>query len=266
MGRPILCYVTDRGSLRPSNALLRGANFSVARGYATDASDEVAAVENEFAGLVEKIGEIAEAGIDWIQIREKDLSGRALARLTQRAIERAASTAGAAAEVTRILVNDRVDVALAEGANGVHLGERSLPVREVRNLTRGMLAARNTDEHFLVGCSCHSLEAAQYAADGGADYLFFGPVFATPAKLEYGTPQGLTRLAEVCRAVSIPVLAIGGITMENAGDCLSAGAAGIAAIRMFQDAAASESGSANSGKTDLLNAKEIVAALRALKS
>jgi len=80
------------------------------------------------------------------------------------------------------------------------------------------------------------MEAARTAASGGADYLSFGPVFATPAKEAYGPPQGLERLAEVCRSVPIPVLAIGGITVANASACLAAGASGIAAIRLFQDA------------------------------
>jgi len=80
------------------------------------------------------------------------------------------------------------------------------------------------------------MEAARTAASGGADYLFFGPVFATPSKEAYGLPQGLERLAEVCRSVPIPVLAIGGITVANASACLAAGSSGIAAIRLFQDA------------------------------
>jgi thiamine-phosphate pyrophosphorylase len=86
-----------------------------------------------------------------------------------------------------------------------------------------------------VGVSCHSLEAATAAAEGGAHYVFFGPVFATPSKASFGVPQGLLRLAEVCRAVSLPVVAIGGVTLDNAASCLSVGAAGIAAIRLFQD-------------------------------
>jgi thiamine-phosphate pyrophosphorylase len=89
---------------------------------------------------------------------------------------------------------------------------------------------------FLVGISCHSVQAAAAAARAGADYIFFGPVFATPSKASFGAPQGPQRLAEVCRAVALPVLAIGGITLENAPDCFAAGAAGIAAIRLFQDA------------------------------
>jgi thiamine-phosphate pyrophosphorylase len=89
---------------------------------------------------------------------------------------------------------------------------------------------------FLFGVSCHSLEAAQVAESFGANYIFFGPVFATPSKAAFGAPQGLDRLAEVCRAVAIPVIAIGGITLQNAASCIHAGAAGLAAIRLFQEA------------------------------
>jgi thiamine-phosphate pyrophosphorylase len=96
--------------------------------------------------------------------------------------------------------------------------------------------ALHREEDFYIGVSCHSLEAAKSAERGGADYLFFGPVFDTPSKAAYGPPQGLNRLAEVCRSVSIPVLAIGGITLANCAACFSAGASGIAAIRLFQDA------------------------------
>jgi thiamine-phosphate pyrophosphorylase len=92
-------------------------------------------------------------------------------------------------------------------------------------------------ENFLVGASTHSLDEARAAERDGADYIFFGPVFATPAKLQYGAAQGVACLREICRAVRIRVIAIGGITAENAAACLRAGAAGIAAIRLFQDSA-----------------------------
>jgi thiamine-phosphate pyrophosphorylase len=136
---------------------------------------------------------------------------------------------------TRILLNDRLDVTLSENAAGVHLGEGSLPVQHARKLINQHRPSGNPP--FLVGVSCHSRKAAEDAAASGADYLFFGPVFATPAKAAFGPPQGLDRLAEVSRAVSIPVLAIGGITLGNAALCLSTGAAGLAAIRLFQDSA-----------------------------
>ena len=182
--------------------------------------------------LVSKIESAAASGVDWIQIREKDLSGRDCALLVQEALQRAAKFRANSGAIARILVNDRLDVALSERAGGVHLGEQSLPLREVKRF----VGNRREREDFLVGVSCHSLEAAKSAASEGADYLFFGPVFTTPSKAAFGAPQGLERLAEVCRAVSIPVLAIGGIALANASDCLAAGASGIAAIRLFQDA------------------------------
>jgi thiamine-phosphate pyrophosphorylase len=199
--KPLLCYVTDRRSL-------------------ADAS--------ELAGdlLTEKIEEAARAGVDWIQIREKDLSGRELAQLTEHAILR---TGGGSA----VLVNDRLDVACATGAAGVHLGEHSLLPREAKRLV-SKHAAR---ENFIVGVSTHSPEGAIQAEQAGADYVIFGPVYATPSKASFGQPQGVRRLQEVCSRLTIPVLAIGGITVEHARDCLAAGAAGIAAIRLFQDAA-----------------------------
>jgi thiamine-phosphate pyrophosphorylase len=147
-------------------------------------------------------------------------------------LQRAAKSIASNAAPTRILVNDRLDVALSEGAGGVHLGENSLPLPEAKRLVK----AQALSQDFLIGVSCHSLDAARSAASGGADYLFFGPIFSTPSKAAFGAPQGLERFAEVCRAVSIPVLAIGGITLANASACLAAGASGIAAIRLFQDA------------------------------
>jgi thiamine-phosphate pyrophosphorylase len=204
----LLCYVTDRQSLA-----------------ATESGEPRKA-------LLLRIEGAAAAGVDWIQIREKDLSGRDCASLTREALQRAAKSQAGRAARTRIIVNDRLDVALTENADGVHLGEKSLPVAEAKRL----VVDRGARNNFVIGVSCHSLEAARSAARGGADYLFFGPVFATPSKAAFGAPQGLERLATVCRAVSIPVLAIGGITLEKASACLAAGASGIAAIRLFQDA------------------------------
>jgi thiamine-phosphate pyrophosphorylase len=205
---PLLCYVTDRHSLSEINPA------------------------EQLQTLLHEIGAATEAGVDWIQIREKDLSGKDCSSFTRDALQRAAKSSAGKTVATRILVNDRLDVALAQRAGGVHLGEKSLPIAEARRVVEN----RGEEKDFLIGVSCHSLEQALAAASGGADYLLFGPVFGTPSKAEFGEPQGLARLAEVCRAVSIPVLAIGGITLANAADCLAAGASGIAAIRLFQDA------------------------------
>jgi thiamine-phosphate pyrophosphorylase len=205
-GRFILCYVTERRSLRVETG------------------------QNRESALVQHIERAAQAGIDWVQIREKDLPARDLVELTRAAI-RACKNASARSEA-RVVVNDRFDVAWAAGAAGIHAGEASLPIRV---LLDALHAARL--KNFLVGASCHSLDGAITAAEAGADYVFFGPVFETPSKAAFGPPQGTAKLEQVCNAVSIPVIAIGGITPENARACRDSGAAGIAAIRLFQDAA-----------------------------
>jgi len=179
-----------------------------------------------------KVEAAVASGVDWIQIREKDLSGRDYAWLTREALHPAAKHEASNGAPAHILVNDRLDVALSERAGGVHLGAKSLPLLEAQRLVKNC----GEGEDFVIGVSCHSLEAAKSAANDGADYLFFGPIFNTPSKAAFGAPQGVERLAEVCRAVSVPVLAIGGITLANASDCLAADASGIAAIRLFQDA------------------------------
>ncbi len=173
------------------------------------------------AALVSLAVLVARAGVDWIEIREKDLGGRALLDVVSAVVAQCAPA--------RILVNDRLDVALAAGAGGVHLAGTSLPVAPVRAWCHAHAPG------LMIGKSCHSLEEALEAQDDGADYVFFGPVFSTPSKLAYGPPQGIERLRAVCGAIAIPVIAIGGITPENAGACIAAGARGIAAIRWFQE-------------------------------
>ncbi len=198
---PILCYVTDRRALS-------------------------AAAES--STLITQIRAAAEAGVDWIQIREKDLSGRELLELAVEAVTVVRSIPNSN---TRVLINDRLDIAIAARADGVHLGEKSLPVAAVREYRdRSTLGNR-----FTIGASCHSVDASLAAERDGADYIFFGPVFATPSKAAFGPPQGIAMLASICRAVRLPVLAIGGITAENMPECFRAGAAGIAAIRLFQE-------------------------------
>lgn len=174
--------------------------------------------------LRDSIARAIHAGVDWVQIREKDLPVRELLALTEAAVELARRPAGSG---TRVIVNDRVDVALAARAHGVHLGRLSMPAAAVRP---------ETPPGFLVGVSCHSLAEALAAQADGADYILFGPVFETPSKLQYGAPLGVAGLGEVAQQVSPPVFALGGITVERIGACIENGASGIAGIRIFQDA------------------------------
>lgn len=160
------------------------------------------------------------AGVDLIQLREKDLATRDLVELATTAVKACRGSE------TRIVINDRLDVAMALGAHGVHLGGQSVPIEAVR---------RHVGKDFLIGASCHSLGQAIEAEEGGSDYLLLGPVFDTPSKRRYGPPLGLGKLSEVTHRIKIPVLALGGIRVERVRACLDAGAAGIAAIRLFQD-------------------------------
>jgi thiamine-phosphate pyrophosphorylase len=168
------------------------------------------------------IAQAVDAGVDWVQIREKDLLSRRLLAVAEAAVQHARRQGR-----TRIMVNDRVDVALAAHAHGVHLGGRSMPPELVRSFT---------PHGFLVGTSCHSLAEVRAAEAAGADYVLLGPIFPTPSKLQYGPPLGLDTLRQVTLQVSIPVFALGGITADRIAACRENGAAGIAGIRLFQDA------------------------------
>lgn len=184
-----LCYITDRRALAPQ-------------------------------ALLPRIAEAASSGVDLIQIREKDLGTRDLVVLVRAVLDAARGTS------TRVVVNDRLDVALALGAHGVHLGAASL---------RADAARRIVPPSFLIGVSCHSLDEALAADSAGVNYVLLGPIFPTPSKLRYGPPLGVEKLREVCGRVKIPALALGGVTVERAARCLEAGAAGIAGISVFQD-------------------------------
>ncbi|HSE30417.1 MAG TPA: thiamine phosphate synthase [Pyrinomonadaceae bacterium] len=176
---------------------------------------------SDFSQLLLLIKTAVAAEIPLLQIREKALSTRVLYDLTGRALEISRGTS------TRILVNDRLDVALAAGAAGVQLTSQSLPANVVRGAT---------PDNFLIGVSIHSVTEATDAESGGADFVVFGPVFETESKRKFGPPQGLTKLADVATAVSgLPVIAIGGIAVENVRECLDHGAAGIAAITLLND-------------------------------
>jgi len=173
---------------------------------------------------LEVIGKAARAGCHLIQIREKDMSAKALAAFTRAAIE-CARPHGA-----RVLVNDRLDVAMAAGADGIHLRASSIPARKVRDV-----AAKTGLNDFLIGVSTHSVAEAKSAEEGGADFIVCGPVYDTPSKRALGSPLGLDFFAEILDALETPVLAIGGITLSNYREPLRRGAAGVAAIGLFAD-------------------------------
>ncbi len=148
---------------------------------------------------------------DFIQIRAKELSARELARLVEKAVRLGGR---------KILVNTRLDIALAQGAGGVHLPANSIAPDRFR-----ALAPRN----FLIAVSCHTLDELRRAEQEGADFAVYGPVFATGGK----QPIGLAKFAEGAAAVRMPVYALGGITHSSAPECMAAGAAGIAGISLF---------------------------------
>jgi thiamine-phosphate pyrophosphorylase len=187
--RYVRCYITDRRTLPADTPLLD----SIARNLA--------------------------AGIEWIQIREKDLSARELLDLTQRVL------ALPNPQDSKILVNSRVDVALAARAAGAHLPAGSPAPHRWRACT---------PPGFLIGVSCHTLDEVRAAEDEGADYAVFGPVFVPRSKAPGLEPRGIEGLAQAARAVRIPLLALGGITSANTQDCIQAGAAGVAAISLYQ--------------------------------
>lgn len=175
--------------------------------------------DDDFIRILHLAEAAVAAQISLFQIREKRLSARVLYELAARATK---ITRGS---LTKLLVNDRLDVALAAGADGVHLTSTSLPAQVVRKLS---------GPEFLIGASTHSLETARDARDSGADFAVFGPVFETESKRAYGPPQGLDKLQQVASELQgFPVVALGGITLDNAESCFAAGASGIAGIRLF---------------------------------
>jgi thiamine-phosphate pyrophosphorylase len=191
--RPIACLVSDRSRLP----------------------------EPREAALVRLVRAAAAAGVTMVQVRERDMDDRRLLALAGQVIDAARGTG------TLVLLNDRTDVAIAAGADGVHLRGDSPDARRVRPIC---------PRHFLIGRSVHSMREAAAAESSGADYILMGTVFETVSKGRHAPIAGTGALEEVCRAVRIPVLAIGGVSPDNLEVVAAAGAAGVAAISLFADA------------------------------
>jgi len=184
--------------------------------------------------LLAKIAEAAHAGVDYIQLRERDLTGRELEDLASEALLAIRqATAQPGIPRPQLLINSRTDVALAVGANGVHLRAYDVSADAARQIWSACAAAcgPGAAARVTVAVSCHTVAEVRLAQVQGADFVVFAPVFEKSAS--DAQPAGLAALRDATRA-SIPVLALGGITLENAASCLEVGAAGIAAIRLFQ--------------------------------
>jgi thiamine-phosphate pyrophosphorylase len=208
MPPPLLYYITDRTAF-PGDELTRQKR------------------------LLEKIREAAKAQLDYIQLREKDLPAHDLELLARKAlkiIHESKPRTENREPGTKLLINSRTDVALATGAHGVHLPAHDLSPADVRRICE---RAAGTPARIRISIACHNPKDVAQAAQHGAGLALFAPVFEKKDR-PASTPTGLKALREACQ-YRIPVLALGGITLDNAPACLAAGAAGIAAIRLFQD-------------------------------
>ncbi len=172
------------------------------------------------------VKEALSAGVRAVQLREKDMPTRELLETAYRFREMTESFNA------KLFINDRLDIALSVGADGVHLGQSGIPVWAVRKVVK---------EGLLIGCSTHSAEEAIEAEKGGADFITFGPLFETPSKLRYGDPVGLETLREVRKKINLPIFGIGGIKSNSIDDVLKAGASGIALISGILSGAAGTS-------------------------
>ena len=190
--RPIACLITDR------------------RRLSTPTED----------GVTAQVAAAARSGVHLVQIRERDLEGRDLLRLVRSCVTTVRLTS------TRVIVNDRLDVAIAAGAHGVHLRGDSMPAARVRTMA---------PRPFLIGRSIHDApEAERVTHEGGLDYLIFGPVFETSSK-PGSPPAGLEALRSVVSRTTLPVIAVGGVTNDRIAAVTTAGAVGFAAISLFAD-------------------------------
>lgn len=151
-----------------------------------------------------------------IQLREKDLTGKELLTLARELRELTRQYG------SKLLINDRIDIALAVDADGVHLGHQSISVQDAKRAVEA--------SSFLIGVSTHSIEEALQAQAEGADFITFGPVYFTPSKASYGKPAGIEMVKEAAEAVSVPIYALGGIRRGNLEDVLNAQVYGVAMI------------------------------------
>lgn len=208
----------------PYSAYLKRPNGPMRLCYITSRQQFPGSPDEKIRRLLARIEECVAVGIDYIQLREKDLSTRALESLAQAAARLFPSSAG-----SKLLINSRLDVALASGAHGVHLPANDLSASEAR-----ALLACGGCSHPVIGVSVHSVEELSNAEAHGADFAVFAPVFEKDGRR---IDDGLKKLAEACAKPNrdMPVLALGGVTLENARQCIEAGADGIAAIRLFQE-------------------------------
>ncbi|MBV9928805.1 MAG: thiamine phosphate synthase [Acidobacteria bacterium] len=199
-----------------SRALARPITYLITAGETSSATRPES---EEFGRLLALVRAAAAARVTLVQLREKSLTGRVLFELASAAAHAARGSG------TRVLVNDRADVARAARCDGVHLTTNSLEASEVR---------RAFGEDFLIGVSAHTIDEARAARAGGADFAVFGPVFDTPSKRAYGPPVGLEALTKAALDLSpFPLVALGGVGEDEVEKVLQAGAAGVAGIRLF---------------------------------
>jgi len=163
--------------------------------------------------LIRVISEACKAGVKAVQVREKNISAKELLKLSKKIRTITNKTKA------RLLINDRYDIALLADADGLHTPEKGINPLQLKN------------NKLIIGRSVHSLISAVEAEKLGFDYIIFGPVFRTPAKIKYGSPQGIKNLKQVCGTVKIPVFAVGGINPLRSKKCINAGAHGVAVIR-----------------------------------
>ncbi len=169
----------------------------------------------EKASLYSAIEESLKGGLRALQLREKEIAIRELLRMAYE-LREITQRHGA-----KLFINDRVDVAIAVEADGVHLGRNSIPASAAKKITKGRL---------MIGVSTHSLAEAADAEQDGADFITFGPIYHTPSKMRYGEPLGIEALRKVTAEVSVPVLAIGGITVGRVKEVMDSGSSGVAVI------------------------------------